>query len=161
MTILRTFSQLSLLAVTALAVTPLTVIGSSHEISVDKSHESLIGQNPLVGSWQLVSGEYLNDKNQWIDYQDLNLTAIKVISKTHFSFTTMKLESGTQTFWAAGTGKYQITKQHYIEFPTLNSFNVKQGESFKFSYQIIGDEWHTKRYEGGQLSEKEVWKKLD
>ncbi|WP_299574781.1 hypothetical protein [uncultured Shewanella sp.] len=156
MIILRSFLQLFLLAITTLAV-----ITNSHGASVGKVHEPFIGQNPLIGSWLLVSGAYLNDKNQWIDYRDLNLTAIKVISKTHFSFTTMKLESAVQTFWAAGTGKYQLTKQHYIEFPTLNSFNVKQGESFKFSYHIDGNEWHTKRYEGGQLSEKEVWKKLD
>ncbi|WP_228768473.1 hypothetical protein [Shewanella sp. TC10] len=138
-----------------------TLFISSSVTAVDD--ESQIGQlhSPLIGSWELISGEYLNDKNQWVDYQGLNLEAIKVISNKHFSFTTIKNNSKVKEFWAAGTGRYQLTEQHYIEFPTLNSFNVKEGESFKFSYQILGNEWHTKRYEDGQLVEKETWRRLD
>lgn len=134
---------------------------TTHAVAAKDKTDPIPFNNPLIGSWALLSGEYLNNKNQWVNYQDLQLDAIKVISEKYFSFTTMKQESAGKSFWAAGTGKYQITNEHYIEFPSLNSFNVKEGESFKFSYQIVGNEWHTQRYEQGKLSEKEVWKKLD
>ncbi|MCL1065340.1 hypothetical protein L2735_00675 [Shewanella olleyana] len=156
--------RLTLLLPMKLYLIIFTISVSSFVTAVED--ESQVGQlqsslkNPLIGSWELISGEYLNDKNQWVDYQGLNLEAIKVISNKHFSFTTIKNNSGVKEFWAAGTGSYQLTEQHYIEFPTLNSFNVKEGGSFTFSYQIIGNEWHTKRYEGGELAEKEIWKRL-
>ncbi|AQS37133.1 hypothetical protein Sps_01973 [Shewanella psychrophila] len=122
--------------------------------------------NPFIGSWQLASGKYLDDKGEWQNYQSLNLTAIKVISASHFSFTTMKEIEQTggenkQEFWAAGTGRYEFTESQYIEYPQLNSFGVSPGESFAFEYQIKGQQLHTKRVEEGELKEVEVWQRLD
>ncbi|CAM3263067.1 hypothetical protein [Shewanella violacea] len=122
--------------------------------------------NPFIGSWQLESGKYLDDKGEWQDYKKLNLQAIKVISSSHFSFTTMKeIEQADgenkQEFWAAGTGRYEFTDSLYIEYPQLNSFGVTPGESFAFEYQIKGQELHTKRIEEGVLKEVEVWQRLD
>lgn len=122
-------------------------------------------ENPLVGSWQLVSGKYLDGKGQWIDYADLKLSAIKVISAKHFSFTTVKnigtAEEPVNEFWAAGTGSYQFSQSDYVEFPELNSFGVKPGTSFAFTYELKGNKWHTKRTEEGKVKEVEVWLKLD
>ncbi|WP_237162673.1 hypothetical protein [Shewanella halifaxensis] len=121
--------------------------------------------NPLQGSWKLVSGKYLDGKGKWVDYADLKLSAIKLISANHFSFTTVKnigtTEQPKNEFWAAGTGRYQYTATDYVEFPELNSFGVKPGVSFVFTYELKGNEWHTKRTEGGTLKEVEVWVKLD
>ena len=122
--------------------------------------------NPFIGSWQLESGKYLDDKDEWQDYKSLNLKAIKVISSSHFSFTTMKeIEQADgekkQEFWAAGTGRYEFTDSLYIEYPELNSFGVVSGESFAFEYRIKGQELHTKRIEQGELKEVEVWQRLD
>ena len=122
--------------------------------------------NPFIGSWQLESGKYLDDKGQWQDYKNLNLKAIKVISSSHFSFTTMKeIEQvdgeKKQEFWAAGTGRYEFTDSLYIEYPQLNSFGVVSGESFAFEYRIKGQQLHTKRIVEGVLKEAEVWQRLD
>ncbi|MBL4815637.1 MAG: hypothetical protein JKY74_09160, partial [Shewanella sp.] len=107
-----------------------------------------------------------DDKDEWQDYKSLNLKAIKVISSSHFSFTTMKeIEQADgekkQEFWAAGTGRYEFTDSQYIEYPQLNSFGVAPGESFAFEYRIKGQELHTKRIEDGVLKEAEVWQRLD
>ena len=115
----------------------------------------------LVGSWQLVSGRYLNEKHEWVDYQILNLSAIKVISARHFSFTTMKNVDGVSQFWAAGSGTYQATATEYTERPELNSFGAAKGAEFVFSYAIKGQELHTQRVENGDLKEVEVWQRLD
>ena len=122
--------------------------------------------NPFIGSWQLESGKYLDDKDEWQDYKSLNLKAIKVISSSHFSFTTMKeIEQADgekkQEFWAAGTGRYEFTDSLYIEYPELNSFGVAPGESFAFEYHMKDQELHTKRIEQGELKEVEVWQRLD
>lgn len=114
-----------------------------------------------MGSWQLVSGRYLNEKHEWVDYQNLNLSAIKVISARHFSFSTMKNVDGVSQFWAAGSGTYQATATEYTERPELNSFGAAKGAEFVFSYAIKGQELHTQRVENGELKEVEVWQRLD
>ncbi|AEG12019.1 hypothetical protein Sbal183_1523 [Shewanella baltica OS183] len=138
---------------------------ASTEASVDTATGSA-AQVPaqalaLVGSWQLVSGRYLNEKHEWVDYQSLNLSAIKVISARHFSFTTMKNVEGVSQFWAAGSGTYQATATEYTERPELNSFGATKGAEFVFSYAIKGQELHTQRVENGELKEVEVWQRLD
>lgn len=153
-----------------LPLTPLSSQATANELSDAEPSSSEvkakeISTNPFIGSWQLNSGKYLDDKGQWQDYEALNLTAIKVLSDSHFSFTTMKMveKEGVkkQEFWAAGTGKYEFTDTRYIEFPALNSFGVAPGESFGFDYQIKGHELHTQRIEEGVLKEVEVWLKLE
>ncbi|MBT1444725.1 hypothetical protein KJI95_09350 [Shewanella sp. JM162201] len=115
----------------------------------------------LNGSWTLVSGRYLDGEGQWVDYQSLGLSAIKVISAGHFSFTTVKTVKGKREFWAAGSGKYRLDGKRYTEFPTLNSFDVPEGQGFEFEFELIGNEWHTRRVEEGVLKEEEVWRRLD
>ncbi|PKG57426.1 hypothetical protein CXF83_16290 [Shewanella sp. Choline-02u-19] len=122
-------------------------------------------ENPFIGSWKLTSGQYLDGNGKWVQYGDLKLSAIKVISENHFSFTTMK-NIGTEAkpeseFWAAGTGRYTYTATEYVEYPQLNSFGVAADMPFAFTYQITGEEWQTKRTENGELKEQELWLKLD
>ncbi|GIU49023.1 hypothetical protein TUM4438_31750 [Shewanella sairae] len=126
---------------------------------------AIASENPFIGSWQLVSGKYLDGKGQWVDYSDLKLSAIKVISAQYFSFTTVKNtgtdEKTVNEFWAAGSGSYTFTANDYVESPELNSFGVKSGVSFAFTYNIEGDVWRSERTEEGELKEVEVWQKLD
>jgi hypothetical protein len=123
------------------------------------------GPNPFVGSWQLISGRYLDEKGLWVQYEHLHLNAIKVISNTYFSFTTVKenveLDPKKHDFWAAGTGRYEYTETQYTEYPTFNSFGADISSAFTFDYEFKGDELHTKRVEEGLLKEAEVWQKLD
>ncbi|MCS6209613.1 hypothetical protein [Shewanella baltica] len=133
----------------------------SAEASVDTATGSAAQVLALVGSWQLVSGRYLNEKHEWVDYQNLNLSAIKVISARHFSFTAIKNVDGVSQFWAAGSGTYQATATEYTERPELNSFGAAKGAEFVFSYAIKGQELHTQRVENGVLKEVEVWQRFD
>ncbi|WOT04127.1 hypothetical protein [Shewanella youngdeokensis] len=122
-------------------------------------------ENPFIGSWELVSGKYLDGKGQWVHYSDLKLSAIKVISAHNFSFTTMK-NIGTASepvneFWAAGSGPYIFSDTEYTEFPQLNSFGVVDNKSFSYRYVIHGSQWQTMRVENGELKEQELWHKID
>ena len=148
-----------------LLLASMTIMQQGYAIPLNTQLEALYAQqdlveaNPLIGTWQLVSGQYLDEKQQWVDYKSLDLASIKIISDSHFSFTTIKNVQGSKQFWAAGTGTYQLTDKYYIETPELNSFGVV-GTAFKFEYTIKQDKLFTKRLENGVLKEQEVWQRI-
>ncbi|GAA0786055.1 MULTISPECIES: hypothetical protein [Pseudomonadati] len=149
-----------------LLLASMAIVQQGHAIPLNTQLEAFyakqapVESNPLMGTWQLVSGKYLDEKQQWVDYQHLSLRSIKIISESHFSFTTIKDVQGSKQFWAAGTGTYQLTDKYYIETPDLNSFGVATGAAFKFEYTIKQDKLFTKRIENGVLKEQEVWQRI-
>ncbi len=118
----------------------------------------------LEGSWELVSGRYLDGNGKWVEYKTLGLEAIKVVADGHFSFTTVapdkKSKGKTKALWAAGSGHFILDGNQYTEYPTLNSFKVPEGQGFSFQFKLVGDQWHTQRIEDGVLKEEEVWRRL-
>lgn len=111
----------------------------------------------LKGSWQLVEGEYLDAEGQLVSYQDVKMTAQKVLSDQHFSFTSMR----DGKFWAAGSGRYSAKAGQYTETLALNSFGEAKGAQFSFSYKVENGVWTNSRWKEGKRVEYEVWRKLD
>ncbi|GAA0375225.1 hypothetical protein GCM10009092_44330 [Bowmanella denitrificans] len=110
----------------------------------------------LKGSWQLVSGFYVDEQGQTIDYEGLKLSAIKVVSDNHFSFITM----ADGKFWAAGAGDFEATDSTYAERPVHTSYPVPADGQFRFDYVLDGDLWQKKRWQDGKLVEQEVWRRM-
>ena len=113
-------------------------------------------ENKFNGSWKLISGEYLNDKGTVIQYEDLKISSIKVISGTHFSFVSM---SGSK-FWSSGAGSYRFTESEYIESPIHTSYGATLGKEYIFKYKVENDTWYNSRWNKGKRVEYEIWKKL-
>lgn len=113
--------------------------------------------SPFIGTWQLVSGEYLNDKQELISYETLGIASQKVINETYFSF----VSTANGKFWAAGSGKYSFTDSQYIESPNVASYPLENGGSYSFTYHLEGSLWHNARWHGDTRVEYEVWKKID
>ncbi|MFT5756042.1 MAG: hypothetical protein ACI9LM_000754 [Alteromonadaceae bacterium] len=113
-------------------------------------------ENEFKGSWQLMSGEYVNDKGTLIQYKDLKISSIKVISETHFSFVSM---SGNK-FWSSGAGSYRFTESEYIESPIHTSYGVTLGKEYTFTYKVENDTWYNSRWNKEKRVEYEVWKRL-
>lgn len=111
----------------------------------------------LSGVWQLVSGEYIDQHDKLINYQDLQMQSIKILTQTHFSFTSMK---GDQ-FWASGTGTYKVSDGKYTETLQYNSFGEKVGAEFTFEFKREGDFWYGSRWKDGKRVEYEVWQKIE
>lgn len=111
----------------------------------------------LKGVWKLESGEYMNGDGKLISYESLNMQSLKVISDTHFSFTSMKGD----TFWASGTGSYTFEDGKYVEKLQLNSFGENPGAMFAFDSKVKGDYWYNARWENGVRVEYEVWQKVE
>ena len=112
--------------------------------------------NPFIGSWQLISGEYINDKNELVDYAAAEMNSMKVISASRYSFISMSGEK----FWAAGAGSYQFDEKIYTETPIYTSYKIAEGSEYAFQYQVIGEHWHNSRWKDGKRVEYEIWGKI-
>ncbi len=108
------------------------------------------------GTWELVSGEYVDHEGKLVRYEDLNLHSLKVLTESHFSFVTM---SGDK-FWSSGVGRFEVTKTQYTESPIHTSFNSPKGKQYVFTYKKQGDTWLNSRWEDGKRVEHEVWRKI-
>ncbi|WP_340679316.1 hypothetical protein [Paraglaciecola sp.] len=116
-----------------------------------------IANTGLEGTWQLISGEYIDAEGKTVSYASTDMQALKVLTPDHFSFTSMKGEQ----FWAAGTGTYEFKDGQYAESLLLNSFGEKVGASFVFQAQVEGDMWYNSRWKDEQRIEYEVWQRLN
>lgn len=114
-------------------------------------------ENLFSGTWELISGEYVDQEGGLVSYEELNLRSLKVISKTHFSFVTM---SGDK-FWSSGSGTFKYTDDQYIESPLYTSFNSPKGKQYIFKYRFEGDTWFSSRWENEKRVEFEVWKRVN
>ena len=110
----------------------------------------------FIGSWQLISGEYVNEKGELIHYDKAKMKAIKTLSEHYYNFTSVSGER----FWAAGAGQYKFSDNTYTELPLYTSYKIAKGEVYQFSYKLEGDYWYKSRYKKGIRVEYEVWKKL-
>ncbi|WP_066967406.1 hypothetical protein [Microbulbifer sp. Q7] len=111
----------------------------------------------LTGVWELVSGNYVDGSGKLVDYKELDMKALKVITDSHFSFTSMK----GGTFWASGTGTYALKDGQYIETLRYNSFGEKAGAIFAFTTQVEDTTWTNERWEDGKRVEYEVWQRVE
>lgn len=108
------------------------------------------------GSWELVSGEYIDEKGVLVNYKDMDLHSLKTISDTHFSFISMQGDR----FWSSGAGTYQVKDGSYIETTGYTSYGEKAGVAYEFKYKLEGDLWYSSRWKDGKKVEYEVWRKL-
>jgi len=113
-------------------------------------------ENLFSGTWELISGEYIDHEGNLVGYDKLNLRSLKVISETHFSFVTM---SGNK-FWSSGSGTYKYTNGEYIESPLYTSYNSPKGIKYVFKYRLDGETWFSSRWENEKRVEYEVWQRV-
>ncbi|WP_160154647.1 hypothetical protein [Microbulbifer sp. ALW1] len=118
---------------------------------------SLSFSKDLTGVWELVSGNYVDGSGKLVNYKDLDLKALKVISDSHFSFTSMKGD----VFWASGTGSYELSEGQYIETLRYNSFGEPAGTTFAFTTRIEESLWYNERWKDGERVEYEVWQRIE
>ncbi|MEL4307955.1 hypothetical protein [Joostella sp. CR20] len=106
-------------------------------------------ENPLVGTWKLVSGTVIQGGDTTITDFTKEQEMIKIINDTHFAFLRHDLNQGkdsTATYFAGG-GTYTVKENVYTE--NLMYFNVREweGHSFDLTFKIEADTLYTQAVE--------------
>jgi hypothetical protein len=98
-------------------------------------------ENPLIGTWQLISGTTITGKDTVnTDYMK-NKRFLKIINGTHFSFVGHDLSKGKDSlaFYSSGAGTYTLTDSNYTEHLQFCSDRAWEGNDFSFHIVIHND----------------------
>jgi len=106
-----------------------------------ESPKLAVPENPLIGTWQLISGTTITGKDTVnTDYMK-NKRFLKIINGTHFSFVGHDLSKGKDSlaFYSSGAGTYTLTDSNYTEHLQFCSDRAWEGNDFSFHIVIHND----------------------
>lgn len=119
-----------------------TMLQSCTTATKEKGHS-------IQGTWKLVSGTTIQDKDTVHTDYTRDQEMIKIINDTHFAFLRHDLNDGkdSSAVFVAGGGKYTLKGNKYTEH--LEYFNVREweGNNFELEYEIKKDTLTTKGIE--------------
>jgi hypothetical protein len=109
----------------------------------------------LVGTWELVSTRVTRGDTVLLEVSAPKIRAIKILNATDYSVVTLRGEQ----FMRAGTGRYTLNGNEYVETVELASGRFTPGRAYTFRIDVNGDTWTT---DGGQGLElfHEVWRRV-
>lgn len=115
------------------------VVAATILVSCDnktKKTESQEQSQPIIGTWQLISGTTIQKKDTVVTDYTKNKKGIKIINGTHFSFLNHDLDKGkgATPFFDVGGGRYTLVGNKYTEF--LEYCNDRQWENNKFEFTV-------------------------
>ncbi len=97
---------------------------------------------PIVGTWKLQTGTLIKKGDTTITDYTKNLSFIKIINDTHFSFTNHDLNHGkdsTTAAFSAGAGTYTLKDNNYTEHLEYCNAREWEGHDFTFTIEIKND----------------------
>lgn len=95
---------------------------------------------PITGSWQLISGTIIEKGDTIVTPYTKDMSFIKIINDTHFSFLQHDLNKGKDTaVFVAGGGKYSLKDTLYTEHLEYCSARDWEGNDFTFAVAIKND----------------------
>jgi hypothetical protein len=97
---------------------------------------------PIAGTWKLLTGTLIEKGDTTITDYTTNLSFIKIINDTHFSFTNHDLNHGKDsatTAFSAGAGTYTLKDSTYTEHLEYCNAREWEGHDFTFTIEIKGD----------------------
>ena len=96
--------------------------------------------NPLVGTWQLLSGTLIEKGDTTVTDYTKNTSFIKIINPTHFAFLQHDLNKGKDSAaFSAGGGRYTLTDSTYTEHLEYCSAREWEGNDFTFTITLTND----------------------
>lgn len=105
-------------------------------------HEDPKTNNPLIGTWKLISGTTIEKGDTTTTYYDKNLSFIKIINRSHFAFLNHDVNKGKDSATAAyssGGGRYTLQDSTYTEHLEYCSDRQWEGNDFTFTVKIKND----------------------
>lgn len=104
--------------------------------------ESKTAENPLKGTWRLISGTLIEKGDTTTTDYTRDLQMIKIINDSHFSFLNHDLKKGKDSLAAqfvAGGGRYELKGDQYTEHLEYCSAREWEGNDFVFTITIEND----------------------
>jgi len=97
--------------------------------------------NPMIGTWQLISGTTIQGKDTAVTDYTKNKKFLKIINSSHFSFVGHDLTKGKDSlaFYSSGAGTYTLTDSLYTEHLQFCSDRAWEGNDFSFTILIQND----------------------
>ncbi len=87
---------------------------------------------PLEGTWKLITGTVIENGDTMITRYDDDVSMIKIINATHFSFLSHDLTKGIDSTsnFSAGGGRYSLAGDDYTEHLEYCSYLGMGGKHF-------------------------------
>lgn len=99
-------------------------------------------RKPIAGTWQLLTGTLIEKGDTTITDYTKNISFIKIINDTHFSFLQHDINKGQDSasaVFAAGGGTYSLSDSLYTEHLQYCSARNWEGHEFPFTIRINND----------------------
>ena len=98
-------------------------------------------ERTIPGTWKLINGTLIEKGDTTITDYTGNVSFIKIINNTHFSFLQHDLTKGkdSSAVFVSGGGRYSIDDSLYTEHLEYCSAREWEGNNFKFTVSIIND----------------------
>jgi len=93
---------------------------------------------PIQGTWKLLSGTLIEKGDTTITDYTKDLSFIKIINDSHFSFLQHDTRKDSTNF-SAGGGRYKLTGNTYTEHLEYCSAKEWEGHDFTFTVTIAND----------------------
>ena len=124
---------------TIIALALCSALLSCKGISEEKT--GLKNQPFIEGTWQLITGVLIEKNDTTITDYTKNISFIKIINGTHFSFLEHDVNKGknSDSLFVAGGGTYTLRDSTYTEHLAYCSDRQWEGNSFTFTVNIKGD----------------------
>ena len=109
--------------------------------SKQESDKPAAPANPMIGTWELVSGTTIQGKDTTTTDYTKNKKFLKVINATHFSFVGHDLNKGKDSlaFYTSGAGTYSFKDSTYTEHLQYCNDRAWEGNDFSFTIVIRND----------------------
>ena len=119
----------------------MTVFLGCESKSGDSGSATAVVANPLIGTWQLVSGSTIRGKDTTTTDYTKGKKFLKIINATHFAFVGHDLNKGMDSlkFYSSGAGTYTLKDSSYTEHLQFCSDRNWEGNDFNFTIVINND----------------------
>jgi hypothetical protein len=139
-----------------LALIAAIVIASRHSAADEPKKTEAKPQNPLVGTWKLVSAKYGGKEVSFPE----GTTRIKHVTPTQFTWVDYDKEGKVG---AALGGPYTLKGDKYVETPEYGVGQILQalkGKPQSFTWKVEGNKWFHNGKVGDSLTIEEVWERV-
>ncbi len=109
--------------------------------SKNNTDQPVVPANPMIGTWELISGTTIQGKDTTVTDYTKNKKFIKIINATNFAFVGHDLTKGKDSlaFYTSGAGTYTLADSLYTEHLQFCSDRAWEGNDFAFTILIQND----------------------